>query len=54
MARASPGRLQVRLSAGGQFGATMVVTLKADRMTVTVTPKGTSVAGVSASLSRAR
>ncbi len=52
--KASPGRLQVRLSAGGQFGATMVVALKADRMTVIVTPKGTSVAGVSASLSRAR
>jgi hypothetical protein len=52
--RASPGKLQVRLNAGGQFGASMAVTMKANQMAVTVTPKGTSVAGVSASLNRAR
>jgi hypothetical protein len=52
--RASPGKLQVRLSAGGQFGASMSVALTGNRMSVTVTPKGTSVAGVTASLNRAR
>jgi hypothetical protein len=52
--RASPGKLQVRLNAGGQFGASMSVTLKSNQMAVAVTPKGTSVAGVSASLNRAR
>ena len=52
--RASPGKLQVRLNAGGQFGASMAVTMKSNQMAVTVTPNGTSVAGVSASLNRAR
>ena len=52
--RASPGKLQVRLNAGGQFGASMAVTMKSNQMAVSVTPSGTSVAGVSASLSRAR
>jgi hypothetical protein len=32
----------------------MAVTLKSNQMAVSVTPKGTSVAGVSASLNRAR
>lgn len=52
--RASPGKLQARLNAGGQFGASMVVTMKSNQMAVSVTPSGTSVAGVSASLNRAR
>jgi hypothetical protein len=52
--RASPGKLQARLNAGGQFGASMAVTLKANQLAVSVTPNGTSVAGVTASLNRAR
>jgi hypothetical protein len=52
--RASPGKLQVRLNAGGQFGASMAVTLKANQLAVSVNPSGTSVASVSAALNRAR
>ena len=52
--RASPGKLQVRLSAGGQFGAGMNVAIQSNRMAVTVTPSGTSVRSVTASLDRAR
>ena len=52
--RASPGKLQVRLSAGGQFGAAMAVAMKGSQMSVTVTPSGTSVASVTAALNRAR
>ncbi len=46
--------LQVRLNAGGQFGASMAVTLKANQLAVSVTPNGTSVASVTAALNRAR